>query len=71
MREARDRSRLVVATMSATSKPTSSPEFTAEELGRMSEEKLREIRHCELCLEPYHRCQCREGRRRREEAEDE
>lgn len=43
--------------------------YTAEELGRMTDEQLREIRHCELCLESYDCCGCRMKLPRRRAAE--
>jgi hypothetical protein len=43
--------------------------YTGEELGRMTAAQLLAIRHCELCLESYERCGCREGVRRREDEE--
>jgi hypothetical protein len=41
------------------------PEPSAYELGRMTDDQLDAIEHCRLCLEPYRRCCCKEGRKRR------
>ena len=43
--------------------------YTSVELGRMTDEQLRAIRHCELCLESYERCGCRLNAQRRRDAE--
>lgn len=40
-------------------------QLSAQELGQLTDKQLDAIRRCVLCLEPYERCRCREGRIRR------
>lgn len=44
-------------------------EFTAEQLGQLTDEQLDAVQHCRLCLEPYRKCGCREGVARRKPKE--
>jgi hypothetical protein len=38
--------------------------YTAEQLGRMTDEELDRIRYCRRCLEPYRLCRCKERKNR-------